>query len=247
MLDHYYILGIPHNSTDAEIKAAFHKKAMVYHPDKLQKKLKNTEKTENEINIIKRIYTKKYDEIKLAYTTLTEGREEYDKYLLDIKTQITEPYEIKPDMKIEKTELVDNYSITKFNEEFTQKHQKIDYVEKNITKAYEKLLVERENIEYNYEKLESFDIHTFNDNFFKDVELDSSCHEESTLAEYDPHNIYDYKDKYELTESSIIDTNILINISDLVPPVQKITDDRKIVDLSKIKAGDLCYEEYLIS
>ena len=244
MLDCYTLLNIKKTATQDEIKAAFHTKAMQYHPDKLQKIIKKSGKTENEINIIKRIYTDKYNNIKQAYTTLSEGREEYDKYLLEKSHTSILSYELEPSFQIEKIDLVNKYDSEEFNKLFALKNKKEDNINTQISlnKAFEQRLAERENsdiFDYSYEK---FDIKTFNDNFFSGEEDEVIS---SDLAIWSPDSTYGYKDKYELTEPDIIKTDNAVDMKDIIAPVKHIIDNRKIINLSSLTSSDLEYVDYV--
>jgi len=73
-LDPYKVLGIPHTATNDEIKKAYRKLALKYHPDKL--KLNGTTNEENEK--LKKEATIKFTEISAAYETLTRKNNEHN-------------------------------------------------------------------------------------------------------------------------------------------------------------------------
>lgn len=70
--NYYEILGVKKNATEKELRSAFKKLAVIYHPDKI-KESENKEDAE-----------KKFAEIANAYETLKDPktREEYDNELM---------------------------------------------------------------------------------------------------------------------------------------------------------------------
>lgn len=265
MIDHYYVLGIKKTATDAEIRAAFHKSAMEFHPDKLcalTKKLEKQNRTAKDIEIIKGIYEKKYTAFKHSFEELTEKREEYDAlrasmitYSSIIGSKSSETGDIsldgiygKADIKIEKTDLVSKFDEDKFNDLFIKTNKKNtniqDKLNGNLNKAYKELLEERDNIEFNYTKISKFDIEDFNNNFFKEVDID--CPEVSNdIVEYEDSTLFSYKNGLaEISGESTIDTNNANNslIPELFKPARRIDCDRKLINLKDISSADLEYK-----
>ena len=106
--NYYQILGIPRNASDAEIRIAYKRAALVYHPDK--------GKTNN---------SDKFNEIHSAYETLinNQTKDQYDNILAinsnseslmelfirykDLVKEICEKYNVSSDDKIEIMQLFD--------------------------------------------------------------------------------------------------------------------------------------------
>ncbi|MCE8163909.1 MAG: DnaJ domain-containing protein [Candidatus Moeniiplasma glomeromycotorum] len=75
--NYYEILGVSENASEAEIKSAFRKLALQYHPDKLRQKL-GREPTDSE----RKQFEEKMKEVNQAYEVLSnsEKRRNYDRY-----------------------------------------------------------------------------------------------------------------------------------------------------------------------
>jgi DnaJ-class molecular chaperone len=65
------VLEVPRDATPSQLRKAYYKKCLIYHPDKLSSTLTNDEKE---------LYKKKFAAISLAYTILSDEdkRKEYD-------------------------------------------------------------------------------------------------------------------------------------------------------------------------
>lgn len=78
---HYSVLGVSSFATKAEIKSAYRKKSLEYHPDKTRHRTRNSE--DENINKENNDVTQKFYEIVDAYETLSDDtkRREYDQEL----------------------------------------------------------------------------------------------------------------------------------------------------------------------
>jgi|688.fasta_scaffold43458_7 curved DNA-binding protein CbpA len=241
MLNHYATLGIKSSATEDEINKAFHTKALQFHPDKLQKILKQKDRTEKEIEIIKEINAKKYAELKKSYTELTENREDYD---LILKNQ-TDYSIIKntEEVIIKKIDLVSNYDEDKFNELFMQINKKEtedndenkNKISRNVNKALAELMAERDVIECDFIPNNKFDINVFNNTFFNNDETNIACDEEkketATLCEYT--EAYNTNSLAEISENGLLNMPG-VSLTNLHSLPEQIICTRKLSHLSQM-------------
>lgn len=159
----YLILGVSKNATQEEIKASFLKKALKYHPDKIN--IEN--KTPEQIEELKQVFSEKYIKIQTAYKTLSdpEKRALYDKSQFATFNDLKDLSNTE-EMCIDK-QYTGDFDNDKFNEFFNKNKNRVlnEDINKKITQSeVDEYLKERDNIECP-SFLKKFDSDQFNNIF----------------------------------------------------------------------------------
>jgi len=196
--DYFIILDVSIDSSQEQIKTAFFKKALQYHPDKIDK----NNKTEKEYEELRKIYTKKYIDIQQAYKVLSnpeklnEYKNSINNTFIDLKnnsTSIIIDVPIKHKLGETLSEAFDR-EIKAKNPEFFKNQRPIN--NSSITTSYlEK--VEKDRDEVKVTKIFSdFDSNEFN-NIFEKYKAKNTEKEGGEnigdLVPYEDSNIFDYK------------------------------------------------------
>jgi curved DNA-binding protein CbpA len=153
--DLYLILGVSKTATQEAIKDAFFKKAIKYHPDKIN----YDNKTPEEQADLTAYYSEKYIKIQTAYKILSdpEKRKQYDKSQFNSFNDLKENFDL---IEIDKT-ITGEFNIDIFNNKFNEKKNRTNMTDFN-TKITEK------DIQNKIEEREQLSVPKFLNNFNSD-------------------------------------------------------------------------------